>query len=133
LPPDATAIVSSGAYGDLVSCDGVKLSSTQLKVAVLPGEHTIRITMRRQTIGFKVLYSGEVGSVTFVAEAGHRYLADVELIPQGKWLSLATAEYDWIGHIVDRETGRIIGVTTEPLPVRLQWINSPIGLGTFPN
>ncbi len=57
-----------------------------------------------------------IGSATFIAQAGHRYLADVEVVPQDKWQGLVTSEYDWAGRILDETTGETIAVTTEPLP-----------------
>ncbi len=57
LPADQTATVRSGAYGNIVRCDGLKLASSQLNVAVLPGKHTVEMTMRRQLMGSKFLHS----------------------------------------------------------------------------
>jgi hypothetical protein len=133
LPADDIATVRSGAFANMVRCDGLDLSSTQLKVAVLPGKHTIEMTMRRQLIGFRFFYSDVVGSATFIAQAGRRYLVDVELVPQDKWLGLVASEYDWAGRILDEGTGETMAITTEALPVKVQWIPSARGYETPPN
>jgi hypothetical protein len=132
LPADQTAIVRAGAYANIVECDGLKLGPSRLKIAVVPGTHIVKMTFRRQVMGYKFLYSGLVGSATFVAQAGHRYLVDVDLVPQGKPLGFITSDYDWIGHIVDEGTGEAVAVTTEPLPVKVEWINQPRGYETSP-
>ena len=133
LPADETAMVRSGAFANIVRCDGLELSSSQLKVAVLPGKHTIEMTMRRQMIGFKLFHSDVIGSATFIAQAGRRYLVDVELVPQDKWLGVVASEYDWAGRILDEGTGETMAVTTGALPVKVDWIPWVRGYETPPN
>lgn len=122
-PPGAVAIVRSGAYATLVQCDESELGPSRLKVAVVPGEHVVRMGMRRQTLGNKFFYSNVVGSARFLAEAGRTYVVDVELVPVDKWLGLVASRYDWVGRVIDEETGEILAATGEPLPVRIETIN----------
>lgn len=132
LPADQTAVVRAGAYANFVECDGLKLGPLQLNIAVVPGPHVVKMTFRSQILGFRFLYSRLVGSATFVAQAGHRYLIDVALVPQGKSLGVIISDYDWIGHVVDEGTGEAVAVTTEPLPVRVEPVPWPNGYNTTP-
>jgi hypothetical protein len=132
LPVQQTAVVRAGAYAGIVRCDDVKIGPAQNKVSVLPGKHVIEMVMRRQIIGYRFLYSDVIGSAAFVAQAGHRYLADVELVPQDKKLGLIASDYDWAGRVVDEGTGETMAVTTEPLPVKVEYVEPPRGQVILP-
>jgi len=122
LPSNETAIIKTGAYARMLKCDDQAIGPSQLKVAVLPGKHTVEIGFLRRVRANRILYSRLTGSVTFQAEAGHTYVADAELVIEKKWLGLAGGEYDWQGYVKDQGTGQTIARTLEPLPVRTEWI-----------
>jgi len=127
LPSNETAIIKTGPYARMLKCDDQAIGPSQLKVAVLPGKHTIEMGFVRQLRANRVLYSRVTGSVTFQAEAGHTYSVDAELVIDKKWLGLAAGEYDWQGYVKDQGTGQTIARTLEPLPVRTEWIpNGPL-------
>jgi hypothetical protein len=106
-----------------VRYDGVMLDGGRLRVPLLSGRHVIEMAMRRQTLGNRYLYSNVTGSAVFVAEAGHKYLVDVELVSTDKWLGLVASTYDWIGRVIDETTGDIVAITNEPLPVKIEASN----------
>jgi len=122
MPPDETALIKTGFNANLLRCDDVQIPSSYLNIAVLPGKHTVQLSLRRQWIADKLLYSEAVGSVTFVAEAGHTYTVNASLLPIKEWAGLVAHEYDWQGYVKDLGSGQTIAITAEALPVRFDWI-----------
>jgi hypothetical protein len=120
LSADQTALVRIQFNTDLVAYDGTRVSD--LSITVLPGEHTIELKPREsyeyQQQGPYFFYSLGTGSVAFTAEAGHKYLA---------YVNIATAPstedklgtYTWAGYIDDETTHkRVAGTERLPLGVR---------------
>lgn len=87
FPAHTTAVIESGVYADIESCDGMKLGSFQNKVAVLPGNHIIELTFHTQSMGDTVFYSREAAFVTFNAEAGHTYVAYADTMGNSGWIA----------------------------------------------
>jgi hypothetical protein len=87
FPAHTTAIVESGVYADIESCDGIKLGSFQNKVTVLPGNHIVELMFHTQSMGDTVSYSREAAFVTFNAEAGHIYVAYADMIGNSGWVA----------------------------------------------
>jgi hypothetical protein len=106
LSADKTAIVEAGVYLDIEKCDGVKLSSLQDRVIVLPGDHTIEMTFATQYRGNSVVYSREAASVTFRTEAGHTYVAYAHMI----------LNREWTANIRDKKTDELVA-QSKPLPL----------------
>jgi hypothetical protein len=130
LPADRTAIIESGPYTTIERCDGVRVTSAYLAVAVLPGRHTIDVAFRGQSIGIKFLYASETAPLTFTAEAGHRYVAYATPVPETEWLGgYVVSEYRWVAYVLDKETGKKMA-NSERLPVRMWPI--PGGNYNFP-
>jgi len=122
LPAGETALIKAGFNADILRCDDVRLSPSQLNITVLPGKHTVEISFRRQWVGDKLLHSDVTGSITFAAEAGHTYSVNANLLPIKEWAGLVAHEYDWRGYTKDQGTGQTIAITSEALPVRVEWI-----------
>lgn len=123
LPADRTAIIKTGFYASMERCDDVRPGPFQSSgIAVLPGKHTVEVAFRRQVLGNRVLYSEVTGLVTFVAEAGHTYSVNANLVAESAFLGLIKYNYDWRGYVVDQGTGETIAVTTDALPTRTEWI-----------
>lgn len=124
LPDERTALIESGPYTYIESINGKKIAT--LRATVLPG--TLVLTMRpdeqNQPVREYVFYSRGPGSVSFDAEAGHRYLAYVVFVPEeGPADELKGSGYVWIGYVLDKSTGRKVAETGRlPLDVepRLQ-------------
>ena len=108
---ERTSIIVSGPYTEIERCDGVRLKSSELRVVVLPGKHTVEIAFppRRTDIAF--FFSNVTGLLTFDAEAGHRYLAVANLVLPDLWLA----------YIADQTTGKRV-VESAPLPLKVEWI-----------
>ena len=123
LAADETATIEAGSYADIVRCDGAKLTDSKLRVVVLPGMHTVEMNFRRQLMGNRFLYSeSEAPEVAFMTEPGHKYVVNVDLVAQSKWMGLVASDYEWIGYVVDKGTGQTIAATTKHLPARTYWI-----------
>ena len=126
LPADQTALVKTGAYTDLVACDGTSVPG--LTVAVLPGEHTIQLKpsdrQDRQDIkGYSwpyLFYSRVIGSVVFEAQAGHTYVAYVNLSagPATEEAPSGTG-FVWVGYIEDQTTHQRLA-KTDKLPLEAE-------------
>ena len=118
--PGETAVVKAGAYTDLVSADGAKVSG--LSVTLTPGEHTIVMKPSYPTdnmyytMGGYYLYSNVDGSVTFNAEPGHEYVAyaDTSAGP-AKEDNMGTG-FSWVGYIKDKTANQRVA-KTETLPL----------------
>jgi len=122
MPAGETALIKTGFYADILRCDDIRLAPSYLNIIVLPGKHTVEISLRRQWVGDKFLHSEVTGSITFAAVAGHTYSVNANLLPKKEWAGLVEHEYDWQGYVVDQGTGQTIAITTEALPVRVDWI-----------
>ncbi|MGD0659206.1 MAG: hypothetical protein ABSD38_14155 [Syntrophorhabdales bacterium] len=122
LPAGETALIRAGFDAYILRCDDVRLSHSQLSITVLPGKHTVEISFRRQWVGDKLLLSDVTGSITFAAVAGHTYSVNADLLPIKEWAGLVAHEYDWKGYVKDQGTGQTIAITSEALPVRIEWI-----------
>lgn len=131
LPSTQTALVQGGAYTEITSLDGRPVTSQAL--SVLPGPHTI--TMRifdQEPTPISVqyaFYSFYDGSVSFVAEPGHRYVVSVDVAASPFPMS---GEYPtgfgWMGYVSDRTSKQIVA-GTDYLPVGV-WPRT-IDLGAF--
>ena len=134
LPPEQTALITSGFHADLMSIDGMKTTSDS--VAVTPGEHTVVLRLASDVMnpfGYQqayYLYSHVDGSVTFTAQAGHKYRADVdaytatrkmaeenETAHSGYWYGLGASGFYWRAYVRDQTTEMRIA-TSEPLPLQ---------------
>jgi hypothetical protein len=127
LPGDQTALVESGPYTHIEKYDGMKLSSQN--VTVLPGEHTVemRLVEAQQPSREYFFYSGATGSVTFTAEAGHKYLVYINFVPAPEQADEEKGSgYTWVGYIQDKSTGKKIA-STPPLPLEAQPTFIPAG------
>jgi hypothetical protein len=122
LPTTRVAVIESGAYTQIDKCDGIKLNSYSLNIAVKPGTHTIEMAFLRRAIGNRLLYSIETGSVTFVAQEGHRYQVYTDAIPESKWIGLIPTQFVWIGYVKDKTSGEYIA-RTDPLPLKAEHIS----------
>ncbi len=120
---DETALVRSGAYTELVSYDGTKISS--LSVTLLPGEHTVVMKPsypidNSQYMGGYFFYSLVNGSVTFNAEPGHQYVAYVATTA-GPTKEYETGSemgtgFTWVGYIEDKTVHKKVA-KTDVLPM----------------
>jgi hypothetical protein len=91
LPANQTALIRGADISiNLVSCDGKKLSSSN--VIVLPGEHTIEMSYY-DSVAYR--YSSDSSLMDFTAEAGHVYVVD-KISGGGRYLSF----------ILDSSTGK---------------------------
>lgn len=112
LPPDKTATVQSGPYTTIQGIDGAKLAASQLNVTVLPGKHTIEIAYPPAVTDYVAFYYSNVtGSITFDAEAGHRYLAYTHRISPDLW----------VAYVRDKTSGERVA-QSEPLPLKVEWL-----------
>jgi hypothetical protein len=130
LPSDQTALVESGSYTNIESLDGRR--TTKLKMALLPGEHTVQMrpSEQEQPNQAYLFYSWVTGSVTFVAEAGHRYLVYVDFVPTpGPADEEKGSGYTWTGYVLDRSTGKRIADTGQ-LPLGVAPRGFPTGFPT---
>jgi hypothetical protein len=130
LPSDQTALVESGPYTHIRGLDDQRIAS--LRVAVLPGAHTIEMRPAEQEQPYReyLFYSRVTGSAKFVAEAGHRYLAYVDFIPgPGPADEDKGSGYTWIGYVLDTSTGKKIA-NTERLALEVEPRSFPTGFPT---
>jgi hypothetical protein len=142
LPADQTAVVRSGPYTDLIASDGVSVPG--MRVAVLPGRHTIvmKPSDNHDAWGYGAyfFYSRVTGSVEFTAEAGHTYLAYVNIGPapettEESGMGYASAEstdtgFTWIGYITDSTTGKKID-RTDRLALQAEPRGYPSGIAVL--
>jgi hypothetical protein len=120
LPADQTALIRSGPYTHIEKCDGLNVPG--LNVAVLPGVHTVemRPAEQEQPLRNYIFYSRVNGSVSFTAEAGHRYLAYVDFVPgQTPADEEKGSGYTWIGYISDESSEKKVG-NTGSLPLGVE-------------
>lgn len=118
LPADRTALIESGPYTHVEKLNGVKVPSRS--VVVLPGKHTVEMVpvpdqYRREYI----FYSRVTGSITFTAQAGHRYLAYVDFITRPGAAEEPGSGYKWVGYLKDLTTGDKVA-RTEELPAEVE-------------
>jgi len=121
LPAEQTALVRSGPNTNLIACDGVKVPG--LGVSVLPSVHTVELKPDDQPqdymqTGF-LFRSSVTGSVSFTAEAGHRYLAYVSIAPGPSTDEEMGTGYTWIGTIEDQTTHKKVA-RTDKLPLNVE-------------
>ncbi len=114
LPADQTALVQSGPYTDVVASDGVKVPT--LSVSVLPGTHTIEMKPNEPPsdsdyVGPYFFYARNIGSVAFTAEAGHTYVAYVDIAPAPSTEDEVGTGYTWAGYVKDETTGKRVAWT----------------------
>jgi len=118
LPAEQTALVKTGPYAELVTCDGVKVSA--LRVAVLPGEHTIEMKPNDQQSDYTqtgYMYRSKViGSISFIAEAGHTYVVGVTIAAVPTTDEEIGSGYSWIGTIEDETTHKKVN-RSDKLPL----------------
>jgi hypothetical protein len=117
LPASETAIVEGAWRTDLVSVDGVKVPG--FSVALLPGQHTIEMIPgeHEQRPNYVwVFHSPVAGSITFMAEAGRRYLAGVDFADRPAPGYEDYSKWSWVGYIRD-ETTRAVAAWTGVLPL----------------
>jgi hypothetical protein len=127
LPGNQTALVEAGAYTHLAGLDGKAV--TALRLAVMPGVHsvTIKPAENEQPMGPYLYYSWVQGDVQFTAEAGHRYLVYVEYRTQPPSEDELGTGFVWIGHVVDRTTGKKIA-KTDAFPLGVEPRGWPTGV-----
>jgi len=123
LPADQTTLVRTGPYTNLLACDGTSVPG--LSVAVLPGEHTIQL---KPTYGQDYrsyswpffFYSRVIGSLVFEAQAGHTYVANVNLLPAPSTEEAPSGSgFVWVGYIEDRTTHQRLA-KTDKLPLEVE-------------
>ncbi len=122
LPDAQTAVIRSGAYTRVESCDGVRVRSPYLNVAVLPGSHILSIAFVKRAIGNRLLYSNQAASVAFVAKPNRTYLVYAAPVPESAWHDLVVREYNWVGYVTDAGSGEHVAETA-PLPLRAELIS----------
>ena len=117
--PGGTAVVKAGAYTDLVSADGAKVSG--LSVTLTPGEHTVVMKPSYpvdsyQFLGAYFFYSLVNGSVTFNAEPGHEYVAYIDTTAGPTSEENMGTGFSWVGYIKDKTANQRVA-KTETLPL----------------
>ncbi|MGD0661228.1 MAG: hypothetical protein ABSD38_24455 [Syntrophorhabdales bacterium] len=117
--PGETAVVRSGAYTELVSADGAKVSG--LSVTLTPGEHTVVMKLaypinNNEFMGGYFFYSLVNGSVTFNAEPGHQYVAYVTTAAGPTKEDEMGTGFTWVGNIEDKTAHQKVA-KTETLPL----------------
>jgi len=137
LPPEQTALITSGFHTDLISVDGMRVTSTS--VAVTPGVHTIVLRPTSDVtnpFGYQqayYLYSLVDGSVTFTAQAGHRYRADVDASTAtpameeanetasggNRGYGLGASGFVWNGYVRDQTTQTRVAMS-DPMPLQAE-------------
>ena len=118
LPAEQTVLVETGPYAEIVTCDGVKVSA--LRVAVLPGEHTIEMKPNDQQSDYMqtgyMFRSKVIGSASFTAEAGHTYVVGVSIVAAPLTDEDIGSGYTWTGTIEDETTHKRVK-RTDRLPL----------------
>lgn len=119
LPGTQTALLQSGAYTQILSLDGQPVTSQ--KVSILPGPHSVVILIFDEEptpISVEYAFSSlSDGTVNFVAEPGHQYVASVDVIASPFPISGQNdTGFRWVGYVSDRVNNQIIA-QTEYLPV----------------
>ena len=119
LPSAQTALVQSGAYTQILSLDGLPVTSR--KVSILPGSHSVVIRiLDEESTPISVayaFYSLSDGTVDFVAKPGHQYVASVDVIASPFPISGENdTGFRWVGYVRDRINNQIIA-QTDYLPV----------------
>lgn len=121
LPAEQTALVQTGAYTDLIACDGKKVSG--LGLTVLPSVHTIELKPDDQQQSYMqtgfIYRSTVTGSISFTAEAGHKYLVYVNIAPGPSTDENAGTGYTWVGIVEDETTHRKVA-KTDHLPLQIE-------------
>ena len=118
--PGETAVVKAGAYTELVSADGAKVSG--LSVTLTPGEHTVAMKPsypidNYEFMGAYFFYSQVNGSVTFNAEPGHKYVAYVDTTAGPTKEDDMGTGFSWVGYIKDKTANQRVA-KTEALPLQ---------------
>ena len=122
-PADETALLKSGAYTEIVSVDGTKVSS--LNVTVLPGEHTVVMKPSYPLDNVYgtpyYFYSLVNGSVRFNADAGHTYVAyartsagpstEDQSAPGYASEDQTGTGFTWVGYIEDKTANERVAKT----------------------
>ena len=124
-PADEAALVKSGAYTEVVSVDGAKVSG--LSVRVSPGEHTLVMKPSYPTdnttyTGGYFFYSNVDGTVAFKAEPGHAYVAyantytapsrdDQYAVGSSSAEDQSGSGFTWVGYIEDKTTHQRVAKT----------------------
>lgn len=114
LPSTKTALVQSGSHTQIVSLDGHAVTSET--VSILPGPHTIVVRIYDdEQVPMSVdyaYYSLSDGSVDFIAEPGHRYVASVDVVASPFPISGENdSGFRWVGYIHDRTIDQIVAKT----------------------
>ena len=121
LPAEQTALVRSGPNTDLIACDGAKVPG--LSISVLPSVHTVELKPDDQQqnylqTGF-LFRSNVTGSVSFTAEAGHRYMAYASIAPAPSSDEEMGTGYTWVGIVEDETTHKKVA-RTDKLPLNVE-------------
>ena len=128
-----TAVIRAGAYTELVSADGAKVSG--LRVTLPPGEHTVVMKPsypidNYEFMGAYFFYSLVNGSVTFNAEPGHQYVAYVSTTAGPTSEENMGTGFSWVGYIQDKTANQRVA-KTETLPLEAYPRAPGGGGGTF--
>lgn len=115
LPTIQTALVQGGAYTEIVSLDGRPAASWG-EMSVLPGPHTITMRIFDQgptpmSVQY-AFYSLSDGSISFVAEPGHRYVVSVD-VNASPFLMPKESDtgFGWVGYVTDRTSKQVVART----------------------
>ena len=136
LPLGQAALVMGGFHTNLISVDGMRVSGSSL--TVMPGAHTLVLRPAggvENSFGYQpgyYFYSLVNCSVTFTAQAGHRYLADVDTFaaarkPEEEQITEYGPEdsgFVWRGYVRDR-TAHMRVAMTEPIPLLAEPMKLP--------
>ncbi len=134
LPASQTAVVESGFYTRIAAVDGHKVRA--LSVALLPGEHTIvmmpyeqnEAAYQGQPYPDWMFYSPVTAAVPFTAQAGHAYIANVDIQSQPSPGYENYSAWSWVGYIQDKTTATRLA-STERLPLGAYPVGTPRGGG----
>lgn len=142
LPAGETAVVRSGAYTDIVSVDGMRVSGSS--VAVTPGTHIVEMKPDQPIDnatyvgpGNYYFYSLVNGTTTFTAEPGHTYEVYANLDTERRSEEGYGAEnpgtsleqntgFTWTGYVVDDTTYNRVA-RTDTLPLQAYWRGDAYG------
>ncbi len=124
-PAGETAVLVSGPYTDIESVDGQAVRG--LTVEVTAGTHTVVLKPNDQTSYREyIFYTWVTGSVTFTAQAGHKYLAYVDFVTSRAEPEESGTGFVWIGYIQDKTSGMKLA-KTEELPLGAERREYPTG------